>query len=265
VDTENTPLVERINLLNVPIDIVPRENLETVIAGLLERGEGADIVLLSVWDLLRARRNSVYRRYVENAALVIPISKSIVSGARFLSAKTPVRYMPFDFAVSLLAMLEKRGLTIYLLGGTPKILSLTETNIRHTFPLLRVVGRFPCPVKKRTEEALTQVIRKSAPSLLLIGEGVKGRERWAAKNSHRLNAGLRLWCSDLYAVFAKIRTRPTRAVFERGLEWAGFFFYKPTRFFRIFLYIGYLFLLAYNKLKGRMIKEREKKAVISGQ
>ncbi|MDR2097778.1 MAG: WecB/TagA/CpsF family glycosyltransferase, partial [Spirochaetaceae bacterium] len=242
---------ERIEVLKVPVDIVAREDLETVIFKLLERKSGENIVLLSLWDLLRARRNGEFRNYILNAALVIPISKSIVSGTRFLTGKTPVRYMPFDFAVCLLTILERRELSLYLLGGRPSVLNLTEKNIRQTFPKLRIVGRFPGPIDKRNEDTVLKVIRKSAPSLLLIGRGIHGRERWAAKNTHRLSAGMRLWCSDLYEVFAKRRRRPSRAVFERGLEWIGFCFRNPFRILRVFSYIRYIFLLLVYKLSRK--------------
>jgi N-acetylglucosaminyldiphosphoundecaprenol N-acetyl-beta-D-mannosaminyltransferase len=250
---------ERIEVLKVPVDIVGREDFERVIFNILERKAGENIVLLSLWDLLRARRNEEFRKYVCGAALVIPISKSIVSGARFLTGKTPVRYMPFDFAVNLLTVLERRELSVYLLGGKPKVLSLTEKNIRQTFPKLRIVGRFPVPVNKHNADTVLTVIRKSAPSLLLIGRGIRGREYWVAKNSDRMNSGLRLWCSDIYDVFAKRRKRPSRAVFEHGFEWIGFCFRNPLRIFRVFSYIGYIFLLLFYKLtKKNAFKTRQK-------
>jgi N-acetylglucosaminyldiphosphoundecaprenol N-acetyl-beta-D-mannosaminyltransferase len=246
------PLCERIDVLKVYVDIVPRENFEKIIFALLDGKEdgkkAANIVLLSLRDLLRARRKGVFRNYAQNAALIVPISKSIVTGSRFLTGKSPVRYMPFNFAVSLLTILEQREFTIYLLGGKPAALERAEKNIRQTFPKLRIVGRFPSPIKKNTEDMLLQVIRKSAPSLLLIGKGVPGGERWVAKNSHLLNSGLRLWCSDLYDVFAKRRKHPSAAVFERGLEWIGLCLRNPLRIFRVFSFIRYIFLLLFYKI-----------------
>jgi N-acetylglucosaminyldiphosphoundecaprenol N-acetyl-beta-D-mannosaminyltransferase len=238
---------ERINFLKVPIDIVPHEQLGPVVYDLLHKGKGWNVVLLSLTDLLKARRNGEYREYVQNAALVIPISKSIVGGIRFLTGKQAIRYMPFDFVISLLSILEEREFSIFLLGGKLRVLRKTESNIRQTFPRIRVVGRFPGSFKRHEEAAIVEAIRKAAASLLLVGKGVRGEEHWIARYSSALNPGLRLWCSDLYDVFTERRRRPSRRTFDRGLEFMPYCFQNPLKFFRIFPYFYYKLLLLGHK------------------
>lgn len=242
-DLEEAPEIERISVLGVPLDIVPPEHLEAVTHRLLNDQQGHDIVLLSLWDLLKARRNDEYRAYLERATMVIPIAKSLVGGARFLLRKKPYRYMPFDFVISLLSMLEKREFSLYLLGGRIRILKKTEKNLRQTFPRLRIVGRYVGNFKRHEEPVILEAVRKAAPSLLLVGKGVKGRERWIVRHGRQLNNGFRLWCSDLFEVFAERRRRPSRAAFDHGLEWLMFCIQKPWRFLRVFLYIYYKILL----------------------
>ena len=139
--------------LKVPIDIVPPEELSNVLSRMLESvgtvdnpsnpslDRGQNIVLLSLSDLLRARRKGEYRNYVMRAALVVPISKSIVSGAKFLTGTQLFRYMPFHFVISLLSLLEKKNHSLYLIGDKTKSLRKAEKNISTTFPQLSIVGR----------------------------------------------------------------------------------------------------------------------------
>jgi N-acetylglucosaminyldiphosphoundecaprenol N-acetyl-beta-D-mannosaminyltransferase len=235
------------------LDIVPQEALTEKIYEFLTpekdgRIKGKNIVLLSLWDLLRARGTNEYRDFVQNAAMVLPISKSLIGGARFLTGKTPVRYMPFDFIINLLTILENRELSAYLLGAKPRILKKTEKNIRQTFPRLRIVGRFIGNFKRQSESTILEAIRKASPSLLLIGKGVHGGERWLTRNSAFLNSGLRLWCSDIFDVFAERKKRPSRAAFDRGVEWVGYCFQHPLHFFRLFPYIYYRILLLVYRL-----------------
>jgi N-acetylglucosaminyldiphosphoundecaprenol N-acetyl-beta-D-mannosaminyltransferase len=239
---------QRIEFLRVPLDIIAPEHLGEYVYELLKEKKEHNIVLLSLWDLLRARRYGEYRTYVKGASLVIPISKSLIGGIRFLTGRKAYRYMPFDFIISLLTILEEREFSCYLLGGKNRVLLKTEKNIRQTFPRLRIVGRYPGYFKKQDEVIIIKAIKKSSPSLLLVGKGIRGKERWIARNKLPLGDGLRLWCSDIFDVFAEKKKRPSRSSFEKGFEWAGYCFQKPLKFLRIFPYFGYKFTLLFYKL-----------------
>lgn len=239
---------KRIKLLKVPLDIVSPDELEEAVYGLLKTGVGQDVILLSVWDLLRAKSHYEYRPFVQRAGMIIPISKSLVKGVKFLKKEKIYRYMPFDFVIKLLTILEKRELSVYLLGGRMRSLKRTEKNIRQTFPRLRIVGRYVGNFKHQEEPTILKAIKKASPSLLLVGKGVKGGENWIARNGSQLGPGLRLWCSDLFDIFAERKRRPSRGVFDRGLEWIGFCLQKPWYLFRILPFFYFKFLLLMYKL-----------------
>jgi len=255
--------------LNVPIDIVSLEDLPDVVSRLLAAAKappahdsasvainkaagkvigGQNIILLSLSDLLKARRNGTYRSYVCSAALVIPISKCIVSGVKFLTGKQAYRYMPFKFVISLLSILERQEHSLYLLGSRKRTLRKAEKNIHATFPRLNIVGRHEGGMRKKEEADVIQAIRKASPALLLAGKGIRRKELWIAKNSSRINVGMRLWCSDLFDVFAEKKQRPSDAVFNRGLEGLSLCFSNPLRFFRFFSYLRYHLLLLFYKI-----------------
>jgi len=241
---------DRVSFLKVPIDIVEPDQLGRLAFLLLAEGREQNIVLLSVWDLLRARRNAEYRDYVNKAALVVPISKSIVRGIRFLTGKQAVRYMPFDFVINLLTMLENQEYSSYLLGSKKRILLKIEKNIRETFPGLRIVGRYPSSFRRHDEPIIIEAIRKASPSLLLVGKGVRGGERWIARHNSQLGKGMRLWCSDLFDVFAERKRHPSRPIFDLGLEWVGYCLQNPVKILRIFPFMYYnLLLLSYKLFK----------------
>jgi N-acetylglucosaminyldiphosphoundecaprenol N-acetyl-beta-D-mannosaminyltransferase len=241
---------ERVNFLKVPIDIVAPDQLGRLVYQLLSEKKEQNIVLLSVWDLLRARRNAEYRAYVQQAALVIPISKSMIRGIRFLLGKQAVRYMPFDFVIKMLAILEGYEFTTYLLGGKKRVLLKVEKNIRETFPGLRVVGRYHGSFRRQDEATIIEAIRKASPSLLLVGKGVRAGERWIPRNNERLGKGMRLWCSDLFDVFAERKRHPSRVIFDLGFEWIGYCLQNPLKLLRILPFMYYnLLLLVYKIFK----------------
>jgi N-acetylglucosaminyldiphosphoundecaprenol N-acetyl-beta-D-mannosaminyltransferase len=146
--------------------------------------------------------------------------------------------------------LEARECTIYLLGSKESSLRKVESNIRQTFPGLRIVGRCDASFRRKNEEAIVEAIRKTSPQLLLVGKGVPGGELWIARHHDSLNKGLRLWCSDIFEIFAEKKSRPPEWIFNSGLEALLYTLKNPFMLFRLFPYFRYkLLLLLYKIMK----------------
>jgi N-acetylglucosaminyldiphosphoundecaprenol N-acetyl-beta-D-mannosaminyltransferase len=144
--------------------------------------------------------------------------------------------------------MEKLEYSVYLLGSENTVLKKAEKNIHATFPNLKIVGRCDSAIRRHEEPVVIEAIRKASPSLLLTGKGVRAGELWIERNSSRLNSGFRLWCSDLFDVFAEKKRRPSDAIFEKGFESIGYCFRNPLKFFRIFSYLRYNLLLLFYRL-----------------
>ncbi len=241
---------KRISVLSIPVDILPEDKIEEAVKRLFSSGKNQQIILASVWDLMKARRVPEVRAMFNNAGLVIPISLSLVKGAKFLKREAPVRYMPFDFIIKLMGVLERYGKTVYLLGSRKKNLQAAERNIRVTFPGLRVVGRHAGFYGRTKEGDILQAVKKSTPSLLMVGRGVSGKERWIPRNQKNFDSGLYLWCDDVFDIFAEKRYRVSKATFKRGLEWIPYTLAKPWKFGRIFIFFWYKILLLAYRIRG---------------
>lgn len=241
--------VKRISLLKVPVDVVAPDDLEEVIKAMYTDGKNHQIVLLSATDLMRARRSGEFRTMVAGASLVIPISLSIVKAARFLKRPVPVRYEPFEFIVQVLSILERWGKSAYLFGGSPKGLARASRNIKLTFPGLHVVGGHSSRFPKNFHPKIVEAIRKATPTLLLVGKGVPGAERWIPRNMKQFNSGIQLWCSDVFDVFAERRNRPPAALFARGLEWLYYFKNRPWIAFRVFTALRFKIISLWYRLR----------------
>ena len=113
--------IKRISLIGVPVDIIHPENMETEILELLAKPGTKQIVFLSIWNLLKARHKNVYSECLKNADLIIPVSKSILRGAKFLKKEIPVRYNPFNAVIQILSVLDSYYKTLYLFGSSKKL------------------------------------------------------------------------------------------------------------------------------------------------
>ncbi len=243
--------VERIELLGVPVDILQPQDVETEILELLAKPGTKQIVFLSVWDLLKARRKNDYAQCVRDADLVLPVSKSILRGARFLKKNVPVRYNQFTAVISILSVLENHYKSLYLFGGRKKSLMAAEKNVRATFPSLQIVGRYVGYYPKTVEDDIVQAIFKASPSLVLVSEGLREKDCWSYLRRNRFSSSIFLYYRDCIGIFSERIKRVKEKTFDRGLEIWSEIIHNPLKVFLLFPYIYYILSLVWYRLFKR--------------
>lgn len=240
--------IQRIKILGVPVDILRPEDLEIEILELLAKPGTKQIMFLTIWDLLKARRRGEFQDCVNNADLIIPVSKSIINGANFLKKEIPVRYNPFTAVINILSVLDSHFKTIYLLGSRGQTLHIAERNLRDTYPGLRIVGRYVGYYPKSMEKDIIQSIYKSSPSLVLVSEGVREKNLWSYKRRNQFSSSIFIYYHDALGVFSKRIKRVDEKTFERGHEIYHEILRNPFKLFLVFPFLNYVLTLLIHKI-----------------
>jgi len=242
VDT-GSEKVKRIKVLDVPVDAVDPDVAVAAIEELLGNGRHNQLVFLTLRGLLRARRDPELLRCLRDAALVLPVSLPIVRGARFLGAGQPHLYNQFEFIIRILSIVEKAKGSVYMLGSRKEVLEIAELNLRGSFHGVRVVGRFYGFHAKNAEGDIVTAIKKSSPSLLLVGTGIAGKDKWLLKHKKELNPGISLWAGNCFEVFAGAEKQVSKKLHAAGLGVLSGIARRPWRLAAFFPYLLYLALL----------------------
>ncbi len=240
--------VKRISLIGVPVDICSPENLENEILEILAKPGTKQIILLSIWDLLKARHKSDFADCVKNADLILPISKSILKGAKFLKKDVPVRYNPFSAVIQILSILDSHYKTLYMLGSSEKTLNKAERNIRDTFCNLRLIGRYVGYYPKGVESDIVQAIFKAQPSLVLLSDGVKEKNCWPYRRRNQFSSSIFLYYKDAFGIFSERIKRVKEKTFDRGHEIYSEIVRNPFKIFLLLPYIWYVTVLIWYRL-----------------
>lgn len=235
--------VKRIKVLDVPVDSFDPDMADAVITRLLESGEHNQVVFLTLRGLLWARRDPEYMRCLRDAALVLPVSLAIVQGARFLGTGSLRLINTFAQTIRILSIIEKAGGSVYLLGARKAVLEVAEENLRGSFHGIRVVGRFYGYFPKSVEGDIVTAIKKSAPSMVLVGSGVPGKDKWILKHRKELNPGISLWGGSCFEIFAGREKQVSKKLHAAGLGVLSGVIRRPWRLGVVFPYLYYLVLL----------------------
>lgn len=243
--------LQRIELLGVPVDLCRPEDMEKEILELLATPGTKQIIFLSVWDLLHARKNNDFTECLNQADLILPISKSILNGASFLHIPVPVRYNPFSAIITILSILENHYKSLYLLGGYKKQLQAAESNVHATFPRLQIVGRYIGNYPDSVEKNVVEAIFKASPSLALLSSGIKEKDVWAYRRRNQFSSSIFLYYKDAVGIFSKRIKRVNDAIFDKGLEVIPEVLHNPLKIFLIFPFLWYNLLLVWYRLKRK--------------
>lgn len=241
--------LQRITLLKVPIDIVPEDQIARVAQEFADSEGHKTIVFLTYSKFMKARRDPEFLGQLQNASLVIPVSKSLEHGCRFLKLPELVRHYPFDFAIRFLGALEEKRRTLYLLGDHHQAVQTIAANMRTSFPGLNLVGRHTGHYGRDKEDPILQAIQKATPTLLLIGPGIPGREKWVFRQGFGLPVKVSMYSDETFRIMAGRKRRPSRASFRKGTHELHRVLTNPLRLGKIFSYTWYGLLLLVYRLR----------------
>ncbi len=217
-------VARRVQVLDVPVDQADQEQALQRIEQLLGDGGKHQLILLGVRKLFRARRDPEFRRCLREASLILPESASVVRAARFLKRGSLTCFGSFSLVVQVLALAERRGRTVYLLGAHKEELERAERNLKDSFPGLRLVGRFAGYHSREMEKDVLLAIRKASPSFLLVGNGLAGRDLWVLRHKKELQPGVYLWAGECFDRFSGKRGSSGGAPRSGPLSLAWFWF-----------------------------------------
>lgn len=239
---------KRISILHIPIDLITEEQIGDVVKALLEEENTGQICLISYLDIMKAQFNREYMDCLRSSRLNIPISSSVTFAAKYLKKETPRISNPFTFVIRLLGVLEHSGKSLYVLGSRKKNILTSESNLKASFPGLHIVGRYAGTFSQQEEKNIIMAVKKSSPSLLLTGKGLKGNNLWLYRNKKMLPTGLSLWGRSCFEIFSGKTKKPVSNTTGRIISKSILSVLLPWRLLR---HILFFLLLTIEKIKNR--------------
>jgi N-acetylglucosaminyldiphosphoundecaprenol N-acetyl-beta-D-mannosaminyltransferase len=213
-----TRQLNRVRLLDVPLDSIEEEQALKAVESFLLDGERHQLVFVTLRGFFKGRRDHEFRRCLREASLVLPVYPGLAGAARFLKRLPLVCYSPFSFVIRVLALVERLNRTVYLLGSHKEELERAERNLRDSFPRLRLVGRFAGYFPRAAERNVLLAIQKATPAVLLAGSGLVGGDLWLLRRKKELTGGICVWVGDCFELFSgRRRTSALPAEGTRGL------------------------------------------------
>jgi N-acetylglucosaminyldiphosphoundecaprenol N-acetyl-beta-D-mannosaminyltransferase len=182
-----------------------------------------------------AQRDQDFASLLWAAAIASADGQSIVAAAGLLGRRLPGRVNGTDLMLELLAMAEREGFSVCVLGARRDVLESALRRIRARHPKLILRGSRDGYFSPSEEAQVVDEIRDSAPDLLFVAMPSPRKEQFIARHIGRLNVGLAMGVGGSVDVIAGHRARAPRWMQQLGLEWLFRLAQEPRRMWRRYL------------------------------
>jgi N-acetylglucosaminyldiphosphoundecaprenol N-acetyl-beta-D-mannosaminyltransferase len=234
------------------------EAVEVILTAAEER-RSAIVACQAVHAVVTAAGDPVLRERVNDFELVTPDGQPVRWAINWLhGAGLKERVYGPELMLRLCQEAARRGVGIYLYGGTPAVLDLLEERLKLACPKLAIAGREAPPFRPLTSEedaAVIERINRSGAGLVFIGLGCPKQDHFAWEHRQTIEA-VQVCVGAAFDFHAGVKPMAPAWMQRHGLEWLFRLSCEPRRLARRYLTTNTQFVGMFFKALGRKYVKR---------
>lgn len=174
-----------------------------------------------------------------------------------------------DLMPALLEEAARRGIGVYLFGGSEEVQQRIVDRATREIPALRIAGRWSppfAPLEQMDLAANAARINASGAGIILVSLGCPKQERWMAAMKGQVH-GVMLGIGGAFLLYAGVDSRAPQWMRDLSLEWLYRLWLEPRRLWRRYLVTNSLFLVLFTGewirwiLNGRKLGSVDRKGI----
>lgn len=234
-------------ILNIKIHAASWKQVISCISNWAENHHSKIVNLCNVHVLVSAKYDPVLRYALAKADLALPDGAPIAWIMRKRLWPEQQRLSGPDLMWLLLAEAERRNLSVFFLGSTPKTLAQLKQKILQTYPDLKIAGTQSPPFTSDKGDAVQEaydvaLINKSRAQIVFIGLGCPKQEKWIARQHKHIKAVM-IGVGAAFDFHAGTLQRAPQPWQQAGLEWLHRLMQEPVRLLPRYVFTNSVFLM----------------------
>jgi N-acetylglucosaminyldiphosphoundecaprenol N-acetyl-beta-D-mannosaminyltransferase len=193
----------------------------------------------------QVREDSGMGQLMWRAHYVLADGQPILPMARFLGIRIPERIDGIGLMAKILALADRRGYSVFLLGAKHEIVEACVSKIQRDYPGIRIAGYRNGYFKPDQAASVAAEVRAVQPDILFLGMGSPMKERFADQYAGELGAAVIQGVGGSFDVMAGLVKRAPFWIQRIGFEWLYRVWQEPRRMFSRYLKTNTQCLLAF--------------------
>lgn len=239
----------RITILNTTIDVLDSRQTIELVEQYVNRKVPLHLVGVNADKINELNKNARLRQIVNSCGVINADGASVVIASRFLNKPLPERVAGIDLMQSLIALSEKKGYSIYLLGAKQEVVEKAAEALLGQYPKLNIAGIHDGYFEEADWPQISDELKAVAPDFVFVGITSPLKEYLV---EYLQNAGNRCVFMGVGGSFDVISGKISRApvwVQKMNMEWLYRVVQEPRRLFIRYFVGNWIFIVS-------VIKER---------
>ena len=238
-------LQKKVNLFGLEIDDISKGRALELANLSLKGGDKRIFFTPNLEMLEKARKNHETRRILNSAHLLLPDGAGVLLASRFLGTPIENKVAGIDFGEGLIALAEREGASIFLLGGANGVAKRAAKNLLKKHKNLKISGIHNGYFEN--EDEIIQKIQRADPDILIVCMGFPKQENFIFKYKKELSNIKVITClGGAIDVWSGRKMRAPSLLRKAHLEWLWRIVGEPHRIARFVSSLPALFFALRN-------------------
>jgi N-acetylglucosaminyldiphosphoundecaprenol N-acetyl-beta-D-mannosaminyltransferase len=237
-------LPDRARVLGCEIDRLDMPATVERCRQLIEQRTVGQQLSVNAAKLVTLHRDPQLRDIASRSALVNADGQAVVWASWILGDPLPCRVAGIDLMGELLALAEREGYSVFILGAREEALETAVGRIRDRHPRLTIAGYHHGYFDDAGAEgdAIRDQMRAVKPDILFVAMSSPQKEYWLSEHGPRLGIPLLMGVGGSIDVIAGITRRAPKLWQQLGIEWLYRLLQEPRRMMRRYVTTNAMFI-----------------------
>lgn len=241
----------RIMILNTLIDVLNAAQTIDLVEKYVKTKTPLHLMGVNADKINEANQNKRMQQIVNSCGVINADGASVIMASKFLKKPLPERVAGVDLMQNLVALSEKKGYSIYLLGAKQEIVEKTATVLKGQYPNLKLSGIHNGYFKESDWLSISEELKEKKPDFVFVGITSPLKEYLIEYLQEEGNKCVFMGVGGSFDVISGNIPRAPVWMQRANLEWLFRVLQEPRRLFKRYFVGNLVFIKAVWKEKLR--------------
>lgn len=243
------------NILGINVSVINYESLKETIINDIKLNKKVNIIAINPEKIMKANKDTQLKNILNQATYKIADGIGVVISSKLTKGNIKNRITGIDSMDILCSLSVEKGYKIFLYGAKNEVVSQAKFELEKKYKNIKIVGTIDG--YEKNNDLIIQKINDSKTQILFVALGSPKQELWINENLNKLHVNVLQGVGGSFDVISGNIKRAPIFMRKLGLEWLYRLIREPSRVFRQFSLIQFIWLVINKKRKKIFMKKKE--------